>query len=148
MGVVAQILPAWVRPYVGLPYRLFGRDRSGLDCWGLVALASREQFGRDLPAHGVAYARDERDLASMAAYIRDSKEGFVRVEPPAAGDVVLLKIFRLPCHVGLMVNQTWFLHVHEGINTVVEPIDGARWKRERHVEGFYRWEGDHAGTGQ
>ena len=30
-------VPIWAGHYIGLPFRDHGRDRSGLDCWGLIA---------------------------------------------------------------------------------------------------------------
>jgi cell wall-associated NlpC family hydrolase len=39
----------WTTRYVGLPYRAGGRERDGLDCWGLIRLIYREQLGIDLP---------------------------------------------------------------------------------------------------
>lgn len=141
MAEVERILPRWVRQYIGLPFQLFGRDRAGLDCWGLIALVLREQFGRDVPVYGEHYADHMKDLAGMEDYISRQLPDWRVVETHEPGDVVLLRIRRHASHCGVMVAGDWFLHVHEGINAVVEPIGGAYWKRDRHVAGFYRWEG-------
>jgi len=149
MAAPEQIPPAWTRDYVGLPFLLHGRTREGLDCWGLCALVLRERFGLDVPAYGVRYAAHERDLTSMATFIETSSRDWQRVEAGEPGDVVRLKIRNRPCHVGVMVTRDWFLHVHEGVNAVMERLDGHYWRRDRHVAGFFRWEGavlenDHA----
>jgi len=39
----------WSTQYVGLPHEIGGRSRAGLDCWGLVHLFFREQYGIKLP---------------------------------------------------------------------------------------------------
>lgn len=39
----------WTTRYVGLPYRAGGRERDGLDCWGLIRLIYREEKGILLP---------------------------------------------------------------------------------------------------
>lgn len=136
--------PAWVRDYIGLPFAVHGRDRDGLDCYGLVALVSRERFGRDVPLYGDALYADDQDMTGMAVAISQRRDAWQWVREPAAGDVVLLRIHRYASHCGIMVAPDRFLHVHQGINTVMEKIDGPVWRRDRHVVGYYRWEGPNA----
>lgn len=52
----------WTDDYVGLPYLDFGRDRNGLDCWGLYMLIIKEQFGIDVPEVGVSLGTDVRTV--------------------------------------------------------------------------------------
>jgi cell wall-associated NlpC family hydrolase len=44
------MIPNWAAQYVGLPFRDKGRARTGLDCYGLVVLVLREQFGVEVPS--------------------------------------------------------------------------------------------------
>ncbi|NMW23861.1 C40 family peptidase, partial [Rhodanobacter denitrificans] len=59
-----SIVPAWAGPYVGIPYRTHGRDRAGVDCWGLVRLVMAEVFGAELPDYGDTY-RDGEDWGAI-----------------------------------------------------------------------------------
>lgn len=75
-------IPAWAGPYVGLPYADKGRDRAGVDCWGLVRLILAEVAGQRLPDYSEAYTRPG-DHASVAdAVDAGLREGWTRVERP------------------------------------------------------------------
>lgn len=41
-----------MRQYTGIPYKVLGRDRSGIDCWGLISLVYRECWDVQLPDFG------------------------------------------------------------------------------------------------
>ena len=46
----------WSAAYVGLPWAEKGRDRAGLDCWGLVRLVYANALLIELPSYTEAYA--------------------------------------------------------------------------------------------
>ena len=53
-------LPAWTADYVGLPFKEGGRDRQGLDCYGLLRLVINERFAGTVPEYeGIAYSNPQ-----------------------------------------------------------------------------------------
>jgi len=131
------MLPDWVNAYVGLPFKVHGRDRDGIDCWGLVRLVLADQFGRRLPSYAGGYASVE-DAKDIGRLIRGEMGPWHPVPPGAErpGDVVLMRLMNQPMHVGVVVAAGWMLHIEDGIDACLEPYDGARWRRR--VLGRYR----------
>ena len=121
--------------YVGIPFRDHGRDAGGCDCWGLVRLVYREQFGIELSDIGPLY-RDTRDIGGMVQVYYDQAPKWDEVKAPGAGDVVLLNVMNAPVHVGVVIAPGLMLHVERGLDAVVERFDGSVWKNR--VRGFYR----------
>ena len=136
------MIPAWAGGYVGLPYAEKGRTRAGADCWGGVRLVMSEVFGHRLPDYADAYASTS-DRASVAAAIEAGlADGWRRVDLPAAGDLLTLRIAGRPWHCGVMVNAVQFLHWpppdQQGrqLLSCIERLDSPHWFRR--VDGIYR----------
>ena len=131
-------IPSWTARYVGIPYLESGRDRNGLDCWGLVVLIWREQYGFDLPAYDGPHWAKGADRAAIAAAIEAEQARYVEV--PAGqereGDGILLRMMGLPLHIGLVVTPGWMIHTHETAAVCIENYRGAAWSRR--VLGFRR----------
>jgi cell wall-associated NlpC family hydrolase len=137
-----SVIPEWAARYVGVPFLDNGRSLAGCDCFGLVHLVLREQFGVELPSYVGAYASaQEMDEVSSLIAGRIPADGWRRVLDHQArpGDGIVLRVMNRPWHVGVMVTATEFLHVSEVQSTsTIERVDGPRWKRR--VVGFYRHE--------
>lgn len=113
------------RGLIGVPFRLHGRGREGLDCVGLAALA----LGRT----GVtcAYGLRSGDAARAEAWLREA--GLRRVEIGAPGDLALVRPGPLQLH--LMVGTgDGFVHAHVGLGRVVETPGLSPWP----VIGWWR----------
>lgn len=127
----------WWTEYVGIPFVEKGRDRGGVDCWGLVNLIYREKLGIELPSYAENY-RDTNDRAALQALVEAEKAAkWVAVEKPKPYDAVVLTMLGMPTHVGIMVDDRHMLHCMRGTNTVREDITGLRWRHR--VKGFARW---------
>ena len=136
-AALAQHVPLWVSPFVGLPFAARGRDaRRGLDCWGLVVVVYRDRLGLELPIWDEY--DDVRDRERLDQVVAAALPSFARVAEPRAGDVVLFRIAGHLCHVGVVADPPWFLHALEQTHgSVVDRLDSPAWARR--VEGYYRW---------
>lgn len=126
----------WWNEYVGLPYLRYGRDRDGCDCWGLVWLVQKEVFGREFPSFVWEYP-DPDDKKCLARALCSHMDEWHPLPPGTedSGDVVLLLIGGIPCHVGVVTTPGFMLHVSRTINATVESYRTMRWANR--VEGVY-----------
>ena len=134
MSVIWPNIPdlADLAGYVGLPYRERGRDRSGLDCWGLNVVVYRDRFGVTVPDHGPAFAavmdpldaadpaRQERAFVRLAQkLIRDQKKTWTEIKTPVLGATVLVRRSGQPVHTGIYLTGGDLLHADFEIGSVV-----------------------------
>lgn len=131
-------MPAhWSEQYLSLPFADLGRDRSGVDCWGLVTLAYREQRGIDLPSYTERYA-SLAERAEIASVMVDGRSLWAPVPRPAEWDVIMFRRAWGPSHVGIVVGSGQFIHASQSAGAVlIERYNAGRWART--LEGFYRY---------
>jgi len=94
---------AWINDYVGVPYRVNGRDRNGWDCWGLVLAVYRDQLGLELPdwRRGEPFGLAAQVRAFRQAF-RDAQGLALELEAPAPFAIVLVAREPAPHHVGVV----------------------------------------------
>lgn len=131
-------VPIWAGRYIGLPFKGHGRDRSGLDCWGLARLVLAEQFSIALPSFATDYRRTS-SASEIEKLIRREvpKWKAASHEKAVAGDVVILRMRGSPMHVGIVLGDGHMLHIEQGTNSAIEKYTGVRWKDR--LFGFYRY---------
>jgi len=116
-----------------------GRDYSAWDCYSVVLLAYRDILGVELPSFADDYV-NAGDTKASRRVIHDivlrQKQNWDKVDDPQALDVALFRFGDTQTHVGLMIDKNRFIHCERKINTVIERIDSAKWKKR--VEGVYR----------
>ncbi|MFN0133437.1 MAG: host specificity factor TipJ family phage tail protein [Phycisphaerales bacterium] len=122
-------IPSWVGSYVGLPFLEHGRDRGGVDCWGLLRLVYAERYGIFLPSHHDGYAGTD-DAPGITAVL-DAELGLgVRWRPRGPGvrlgDALLFHVAGVP-HVGVAVGRGRMLHCRRGSDSCVERFDVGTW---------------------
>lgn len=135
-------LPGWAAQYVGLPYLPGGRDRAGIDCWGLYSLIMREQFGLELPPYeGPVWAAGSSGRGIVRAAEAYASQ-FTRIEAADTrlGDAILLRAMGLPIHIGMVVGNGLMLHAEEYQNSVIARYNSPQWASR--IVSFFRWTPD------
>lgn len=118
--------------YIGIPYRKNGRDRSGLDCYGLVWIVEKEVYNKSIPKLLELSEKTATTLIMENTPLINA----VQVTKPINGDIVLFFYHDLPVHVGVFDNNH-VLHSVQGVGVVYEKITANRL-RKFNKEEYYR----------
>lgn len=119
--------------YIGLPFEPFGRDESGLDCWGLVRLFYRNEFNVELPdLNGYDSVKDHKAISGL---VETEKPKWEKAQPEF-GHVIVFNMAGRPVHVGVVIDTLRMLHIQTGKNSCLERFTSPRWKNR--IEGVYR----------
>lgn len=121
-------IPIWAGRYIGIPFKIHGRDRSGLDCWGLVRLITAEQFGIASPSFKTEY-KNAGDHESIRKLIERETEKRTDVEigTEKLGDLVVFSWRGVPFHIGLVLGDGCMLHIEKNTDSAIERYNGPRW---------------------
>jgi len=97
----------------GVPYRMGGLSKSGVDCSGLVYLTFRDQFNIQLP-------RNTKELAKVGATIKANNR--------KSGDLVLFRINRKLNHVGIYLEDDRFMHTSTKQGVMISSLNDPYWE--------------------
>lgn len=123
--------------FIGVPYITNGRDPAvGLDCWGVVVVASKVLYGRDVPDYSLY--RDSTDQKEIAPLF-DARVNWQSIPKgrELPGDVIVVRIGGYPLHAGLCTGMGMMMHSLNGRNCCMESYERTMWRNR--IEGFYRW---------
>lgn len=107
-------LMAHYREWRGVPYRLGGQSKRGIDCSAFVQLAYRQRFGLNLP----------RTTARQATMGRQVKRKHLKT-----GDLVFFKTGLRVRHVGIYLGQQRFLHASTSRGVMISRLGQRYWAR-------------------
>ena len=146
-------VPAWAASYVGLRFADLGRDRDGVDCWGLARLIWRDQAGLDVPSFASTYERAADGAAVAASIVAYGKNSGDWLEVARGRerlfDAVLMRshyevqaggvtsVETAEMHIGVVLGPGWLIHVEEGIDAALGAYIRHRRISSRVVE-FWR----------
>jgi len=129
---------SWSDRFIGIPFREFGRDRAGCDCWGLACLVYQEELHITLPQYLGDYASAE-EHGEIAALISGAAASplWVPVDGPAiAFDVTVIRRGRYETHLGIVIRHGIMIHMAGEDQAKVDRYDTGRWRHR--VAGHYR----------
>jgi cell wall-associated NlpC family hydrolase len=131
-------IPAWVEPYINLPFIEGGDGPDGFDCGGLVRHVYEREKSVRLPSY--SGPRSNTDIKAVARGL-GTLEGYFRRIP--LGEEMPFDILRIlkwgaPCHVALVIVPGAMLHT--------EADSHSCWEEYRtpdllpRIEGVFRYE--------
>lgn len=125
-----QIFQESSHDFIGLPYDCF-------DCYDLVKLFYLKIFQISLLTE---HYDDPLNRKKMSFLIASHKHKFIQVPNPKFGDIILLKVQGLPCHLGIYLWDDRIMHTTVKTGCIVDMLD--QWKGR--IEGYYRYDKDKA----
>lgn len=99
--------------WAGVPHRMGGTSRRGLDCSGFTQLTYLQRFGVALP----------RDTAAQRSSGKKVKRS--RLRP---GDLVFFDTGARERHVGMYLGKLQFLHVSTSAGVMLSRLDDTYWE--------------------
>lgn len=123
--------------YLNIPFKHLGRSREeGLDCYGLLLLYYKEQFGIELKDW---WYEPDWSKKGCNYFLENASSHAISVHTPRNHDVVLFYTdinTKVLNHAGIVVQAPNKVIQATKVGTRLTDIDAPVWKRR--VEGFYR----------
>jgi cell wall-associated NlpC family hydrolase len=112
--------------------RYIGRPYEKVNCWDLVREFYLGEFRIELSRYHNGLTPDKYVSASL---IQSNKGDFVRVDGPAEyGDLMLIKLEGIECHIGIYIGNGRFLHTLQMAGSCLDRFDKYRTR----TVGFFR----------
>lgn len=115
-----------IEEFIGLPYDEY-------DCFKLTRLVYKKINNLDLPEH---FYSDPLDHFHVSQVVSLHKWRYKKVQKPKLGDIILLRVYGVPSHLGIYIDQNRFLHTQKQTGSIVDRLD--KW--EKRIVGFYRYD--------
>lgn len=119
----------WADGYLGLRHVSRGRDRAGLDCWGLVRLIYAEVKGIALPSYAGEYACASELVEVDRVLAGADGPPWTPVLRAREFDILAFRVGAYRAHVGICAVPGRFLHVHEGDLSKITRMDDPIWAK-------------------
>lgn len=111
---ISPLLRAQAEQWRGVPYRLGGNDRQGIDCSAFVQVTFQSRLGIQVPRTTDELARQGRRVG------RDELR---------AGDLVFFKTGFRQRHVGIYMGGGRFLHASTSRGVMTSSLNNVYWRR-------------------
>jgi cell wall-associated NlpC family hydrolase len=128
----------WYKKYLGIPYKLGGRDEKGLDCWGLIIKIFNEEKKTklfDIENYDEDWSWKGKDL-----FMENYEKQWARIKTPFMFDVVLINNGKgMANHAGVYINSKRFIHcIKAGV--VMSKTSDTLWHKR--IYGYFRFKHD------
>lgn len=113
--------------------KYIGRDYGDYSCLDLVKEFYKDFFNLDVKNY---YEGDVPDRKKVESLIVTNRGDFVRVPDVERkfGDIVIIKLYGIECHIGVVVNTSQFLHSAKNIGSNMDRLE----RYSKLISGYYR----------
>ena len=131
-----------MKKYIGIPYKENGRDFNGVDCYGVIYLFFKEEFGVIVPeVTDLIYSKDRFSVKEKEDHLLKAIGiKWVPVDTIKKFDVLVFNKksdCKISSHVGLYLGRDKFLHVTEDLSSSIARLDEPYWSSK--LYGAMRW---------
>ena len=114
--------------YLSIPFEHLGDSWNSCDCYGLAKLFYKTELGVSLPEKEYA---DDFEKYGFNTMERGLNEYFYKVNSPEKFCIVTFKKLggKICCHMGIMLDETRFLHIPRNKMPVIDRLTNQIWKR-------------------
>lgn len=102
-----------------------------MDCWGIAREFYKLAFNTELKSY---YETIPNDNSKARDLISSNRGDFNLVTTPKFGDIMLIKLMGLECHIGVYLGDGLFLHTQHGTGCIIDRV--TRW--EKMISGYFR----------
>lgn len=121
---MARDLVIQLRKYIGRSYETY-------NCFDLAKEFYKDQFNLELKNYFEGPVPGRKEVASL---IVSNKGDFVRVYDPKFGDLVIIRLYGIECHIGVVVEGGKFLHSARCIGSLLDRLE----RYNKAIAGYYR----------
>jgi cell wall-associated NlpC family hydrolase len=121
--------------YVLIRFRNGGRNEKGCDCWGLVCLVYKLEFGVILPDFTISCL----DARLIDGEISSQRSLWRKLNKPRLPCVVVMRNSayspKICNHLGIYIGNRKILHTSQGTGAIITSLTDPCWSKT--IEGFY-----------
>nr|WP_321511089.1 NlpC/P60 family protein [uncultured Celeribacter sp.] len=126
----------WSDRFIGIPQKDLGRDRNGVDCWGLACIIYAEELHISLPEYLGVHPDEQAEVAALINGATVSPLWLPVSGPAMAFDIAFFKMGAWTSHVGIVVKHGFMIHVLGDDQSKIERYDTGRWSHR--LTGHWR----------
>lgn len=112
--------------------KYIGRNYEDYNCFDLVKEFYKDNFGLDLKHFWEGDTVPGRK--EVESLIVTNKGDFIRVTAPKFGDIVIIRLYGVECHMGVVIEGGKFLHAARNIGSLLDRLE----RYSLMIAGYYR----------
>ncbi len=131
-----------IKDLIGIPYLAGGRDKNGIDCYGLF-IEVMKRFGVAVPDFADIVAVCDNTIGRSKILQDQIDNEWEKISEPESGCAVAIAMdYENPDiiqHLGVYVGKGKIIHIFRKMGVILSTIDNPMIKNR--IRGYYKWKG-------